>query len=182
MKGMVLRGLVEHMESAFGLDVADKVLLEADLPSGGAYTTVGVYDHAEVLEIVTHLSRHTGVDGAVLVDGFGEFLFPKLVDAHPEFLEDQDDLFTFLEGIEGIIHVNVRRLYPEAELPRFACARQGDGQLMMEYQSHRPFAGLVPGLIRGASRHFGEVVEIDHEPLPPADGTHARFTLTRRSG
>lgn len=182
MKGMVLRGLVEHMEASFGLDVADRVLSEADLPSGGAYTTVGVYDHTEILEIVTHLSQHTGVDGAALVDGFGEFLFPKLVEAHPEFLEDQQDLFTFLEGIEGIIHVNVRRLYPEAELPRFACTRKGDDQLHMEYQSHRPFAGLVPGLIRGAARHFAQPVEIKHEPLPPADGTHARFTLTRRPG
>lgn len=180
MKGMVFRSLVEHMEGSFGLEVTDTVLSAAELPSGGAYTNVGVYDHTEILQIVTHLSQQTGVEAAALVDSFGEYLFGKLVEAHPEFVEEQSDLFTFLEQIETVIHVNVRRLYPEAELPRFHCSRVQDGPMTLIYQSHRPFAGLVPGLVRGASAHFGQPVSIDHQPLAPGDGTHARFVVTRR--
>ena len=57
MKGIVFREFLEMVEEAFGMDVADQIIEESDLPSGGAYTSVATYDHHEILTLVGKLVR-----------------------------------------------------------------------------------------------------------------------------
>ena len=47
MKGVVFTEFIEMVEDKFSADIADQIIEEADLPSGGVYTSVGTYDHAE---------------------------------------------------------------------------------------------------------------------------------------
>jgi len=54
------------------------------------------------------------------------------------------------------IHVEVRKLYPDAELPTFTCDTSTPGRLTMLYRSSRPFADLAEGLIAGCIAHFCE--------------------------
>ncbi len=61
MKGMVFTEFVEMVEQAFGVDVADDIITRSNLPSGGAYTSVGSYGHREVLSMLGALSAHTNV-------------------------------------------------------------------------------------------------------------------------
>jgi hypothetical protein len=73
------------------------------------------------------------------------------------------DLVPFLESLEGVVHVEVRKLYPDAELPSFVTRWDGD-VFILEYRSARPFASLAEGLLKGAIEHWG-----------------GRYALTRRS-
>ena len=57
MKGLVFREFANMVEREFGQDAFDDLVDECDLPSGGAYTTVGDYDHQEMLDLVTALVR-----------------------------------------------------------------------------------------------------------------------------
>jgi len=52
MKGIVFTELFDMVEDKFSPDMLDDVLDGCTLESGGAYTTVGTYDHKELLEIV----------------------------------------------------------------------------------------------------------------------------------
>ena len=74
----------------------------------------------------------------------------------------------------------MRKLYPEAELPSFACDTPAPGRLSLTYRSARPFAVLAEGLIRGCVDHFGEAVDIEVEDLSGGTGTAARFLLAMR--
>lgn len=49
MKGIVFCEFVEMMEQEFSVDLADEIISATNLESGGAYTTVGTYDHSELL-------------------------------------------------------------------------------------------------------------------------------------
>ena len=88
--------------------------------------------------------------------------------------------FRFLANIEDYIHVEVRKLYPEAELPTFKCDVSQPGCLRLTYQSTRPFAPLAEGLIRGCLAHFGEEADIQIEDLSAGAGTAAQFVVTQR--
>jgi len=150
----------------------DELFDAVSLESGGAYTSVGTYDHGELIALVVELSRRTGVAVPALVHAFGKHLLKEFVARFPAFFE-VEHAFHFLEQVDSYIHVEVRKLYPDAELPRFTTERIGDNQLAMVYISERPFEDLAHGLIEGAFEHFGEAIEIERQST--ADGV--RFLL-----
>ena len=45
MKGVIFTEFLEMVESHFSPEMADRIITAARLPSGGAYTAVGTYDH-----------------------------------------------------------------------------------------------------------------------------------------
>ncbi len=178
MKGVVFTELLEMVSTTFGEDVADDILDESDLESGGVYTSVGTYSHKEVIVLVKALSARVDMPVTDLVRAFGGYLFTKFAQAHPHFMSSKSDAFLLLEGVDQEIHVEVRKLYPEAELPHFSTERKGDEVLIMSYWSSRPFADLAEGLIGGCIEHYGEKIEVLRE-TPTDEATSARFRLTR---
>ena len=48
------------VEETFSVEVVDQIIEASALSSHGVYTAVGSYDHAELLQLVTHLSEITG--------------------------------------------------------------------------------------------------------------------------
>ena len=60
MKGIIFTEFIELVETTFGYSIAAALLDGCDLPSGGAYTAVGTYDHQEVLTLVGQLQKLTG--------------------------------------------------------------------------------------------------------------------------
>jgi len=52
MKGIVFVKLNEFIEELWGDEFWDELLEEAELPSGGVYTTVGTYDDQEFFTLI----------------------------------------------------------------------------------------------------------------------------------
>jgi hypothetical protein len=179
MKGIVFCEFVEMMEKEFSAEMADEIISDAQLDSGGVYTAVGTYDHHEMLTLVTRLSERTGAPAPDLVEAFGRYLFGRFVDLYPDFFVGVDGAFSFLDRIEEHVHVEVRKLYPDAELPTFATSRTDGNTMVMVYQSTRPFADLARGLIEGCITHYGDPVDVHMEDLSGEGRTHVRFTLSR---
>jgi hypothetical protein len=179
LKGIVFCEFVEMMEGEFSPELADEVISAAQLPSGGAYTAVGTYDYKEMLTLVTKLSEKTGKPVGELVEAFGRYLFQRFVELYPAFFDDISGVFEFLEQIERHVHVEVLKLYPDAELPRFDTSRPDANTLVMVYTSGRPFAALAHGLINGCIAHYQEPMSLHMEDLSDGGSTHVRFTLTK---
>ncbi len=181
MLGIVFSEFIEMVETEFSEDVADQMIegVESDLESGGSYTAVGKYDHAEMLTLVTKLSQITEVPVPKLVEAYGKHLFGRFHARYPAFFEGIDNSFDFLEGIEDRIHTEVRKLYPESELPGFELPESEASEMIMDYSSSRPFAPLAYGLIQGCIEYFGEDVSVDWQDLSEGEGTKARFVLRK---
>ena len=166
MKGIVFTELLKMVEDAHGYDMVDTIIEKSDLPSGGVYTAVGTYDHTEAVSLVVNLSKETGAPVPDLLKAFGNHLFNVLAGAYPSFLEGAEDELDFLESVENYIHVEVRKLYPDAELPNFTCTRpHSDTQLHMIYESGRHLEDLCEGLIRGSLVHFKSEATIERSAL-----------------
>ena len=180
MKGVVFAEFLEMVEDRFSPEIADRIIEASDLPSGGAYTSIGTYDHAEMVQLVTQLSVVTGTTVPFLVHTFGKYMFGQFFVLYPQLFEGIKSAYSLLEKVDSTIHVEVRKLYPDAELPRFKCNSSEPGRLTMIYQSPRGFADFAAGLIEGCIEHFGETIDVQREDLSGGQGTHVRFSLTQQ--
>ena len=175
MKGIVFTEFIEMVEDVFSPDMADQIINDSNLYSDGAYTAVGTYDHHEMLTMVTRLSELTSMSVPDLVQTFGKHLLQRFTVLYPEF-------FSFLDTIENHVHVEVLKLYPDAELPKFNVHHPDSKSLVMTYKSSRPFAVLAQGLIKGAADYFSENISVTMIDLSNGEGNHARFELTKEEG
>src|SRR5215469_17416194 len=100
MKGIVFTEFLEMVERKFSPDLADRIVEEADLASGGVYTSVGTYDHGEMIRLVSCLSHETGTASPELMKVFGEYLFERFAILYPKYFADISSSFEFLKKIE----------------------------------------------------------------------------------
>lgn len=166
MKGVIFTTFFDLVEEKWGIDMVDQIIEKSEVPSGGAYTAVGTYPHGEAVALVSALSESVDVPVDGLLAAFGEHLFGVLIKGHPQFAAGVEHPLDFLEGVERYIHVEVRKLYPEAELPRFEVERLADNHLEMIYESKRHLEDLCEGLIRGCVTYFKRDYELSRETLP----------------
>lgn len=182
MKGIVFTEFLEMVEDRFGAEMVERIIEESALQSGAAYTAVGTYDHHELLRLVTQLSAASGLPVPALVRAFGQHLFGRFVQGYPQFFQGVHSAFAFLGKIESYIHVEVRKLYPDAQLPHFEYRYSGDGRMDMIYRSHCPFSDLAEGLILGCIEHFGQPIEVVRTELQEPEMTAVCFSLTQKVG
>jgi hypothetical protein len=176
MKGVVFTEFIEMVEDRFSVETGERLIGESNLPSNGVYTSVGTYDHNEMVTLVTNLSALVGVPVPDLLKEFGRHLFKRFVTKFPGFFDNVTSTFEFLPRVESYVHLEVKKLYPDAELPTFSCDFPQSGQLNMTYRSIRNLPDLAEGLILGCIEHFGEQLEIKRESLP-GDPPAVLFTI-----
>lgn len=179
MKGIVFTELLDMVETIFSPDMVDDVLDDCSLESGGAYTTVGSYDHTELLEIVGVLSQKTDTPVKDLIHKYGHHLFFRFHEIMPQFFEKPTSAFEFLESVHDYIHVEVKKLYPDAMLPKFTTERQQENTLIMIYTSQCPFADFAGGLIAGCIDFYQEDVTVESEDKNTDDEFCRHFTLIK---
>jgi hypothetical protein len=180
MKGMVFTEFLEMVEDKFGFDVTDDIIeaSKGELSTQGAYTAVGTYPHSEMIALVTNLSAATQIPVPKLVHVFGEHLLNQFAKHYSGFFESANNTFDFLKSIDNHIHVEVLKLYPEAELPRFSCFHPNDDahRLTMIYTSERAMSDLASGLIEGSIKYYNEKITYEKE-LVEDNGKRVRFEL-----
>jgi predicted hydrocarbon binding protein len=162
MQGSIFTSFSEMVIEKMGMSVWNELLEKVNPSSEGVYTNGMQYDDSEILAYVSELSTITKVDVPTLVRTFGEYLFIHLYNSSPAKVSHIDNLKDFLICIDGVIHKEVKRVYPEAYLPSFKYDETPDGDLIMFYHSKRKLCHLSEGLITGAAKHFKQSISIVH--------------------
>ena len=178
MKGLVFTTFYAYCEAAHGADMLEAIIEDADLPGKGAYTSVGTYPFEEMVALISALVRRSGKDLKTTLEEFGQFCFARWVDYAPGHFQDRS-LFDILASIDQFHELEVRKLYPDAELPSFQVDSRDDRTLVLRYYSCKPLADLATGVIRGAASHLGEAIEVGHCTVSDDRGAHVRFEISR---
>lgn len=180
MKGIVFREFIDMVESQFSARTADEIIQASTLSTNGAYTSIGTYPHQEMVDLVSHLSTRTGISVPDLLQHFGRHLFGRFVLIHPSLTNAFSDVFSLLSALETTIHVDVNKLYRDAELPTFTHEQDNQQTMVFIYRSRRRMSDFALGLIEGCIAHFKENITIQRDELP-SQGEEAltRFTLVR---
>ncbi len=179
MKGVVFTEFLDFTAALHGPDMVDDIIDDARLPNDGAYTSVGTYPFTEMQRLVTALTVRSKQPLSDLMSAFGVHLCRRFAIRYPEFFHSQSNLFDFVESVDRHIHVEVHKLYPDAELPRFSTQARDASTLVIDYRGCRPLEALAGGMIKAAAAHYGEVVTVERTRLQIEVGDAVRFTVTR---
>lgn len=150
-----------------------------DLGVDGGYTAVATYEDAEFLALVGALPATTACPAGHLVgagaatdtqdDGertrwYGRAAIPLLALRYPVFFDGHDDARDFLATVEDVIHTEVRKLDPTADVPCFGVEdrTEADGSrtLVLAYRSSRRLCHLAEGFVLGAGDHYGQPLDV----------------------
>ena len=179
MKGIVFTELLEMVEETYGYELVDQLLTKNDLPSGGIYTAIGTYGHGEMMTLLRHLSQSLGTPVPDLMRTYGRYMFGTFTRSYYPFIERSTTAFSLLNSIHHYIHVEVRKLYPDAELPHFTVEQPAENHLRMRYESERRMSDFAHGLIEGCLAHYGETATIEKTNVTE-DGTEVLFDIVKQ--
>lgn len=165
MKGLVFTEFLELVDEQFSFETCERIIEMSDLPSGGVYTSVGTYQPQEMATLLGNLSEVTGIPPADLLQVFGRHLFSRFVTSFPAFFEGISSSLEFLPRVDDYVHFEVKKLYPDADLPTFTCETPAPGTMIMTYRSKNDLPDLAEGLILECIDHFGESLTVQRERL-----------------
>lgn len=160
VKGIVFVEFSNFIEDVFSEEVWDELLTLADLPSEGVYTTVGTYDDQELFTLIDLACKKSGLTEKAAQEAFGKWVFKKLYNAAPPEAHTFTDVFSFLHAVQDVIHIEVKKLNPDAILPEFEFIAETDDHLSLIYKSPRHLCYFCEGLIHGLAQHTGQEVKV----------------------
>lgn len=178
MKGIVFTEFLGLVEEKFGLEMVDKIIESSDLESEGIYTSVGTYEFSEMLQLLNHLSNNTGISIDDLLLVYGEHFFSVLETNYSSLLNLYSDPIELLSSIENHIHVEVRKIYPDAELPTFQVVNKEANNLVMIYKSSRAMSSFGLGLMHKTFDYFDSQCTIEIQKLN-TDGSEVKFVIKK---
>ena len=176
MKGIVFTEFLDLVEDKFGLEMVDRIITASTLDSEGVYTAVGTYSFSEMLQLLQHLSGNTGISIDNLLLVYAEHFFSVIEKSYPGLLATYKDPIEMISSIENHIHVEVRKIYPDAELPTFEVVEKTKDSLIIIYKSSRAMHHFGLGLMNKTFAHFNSTAKIDLEKIKE-DGTEVRFII-----
>lgn len=178
MKGIVFTEFLELVEEKFGIEMVDKIISESNLESGGAYTSIGTYKFSEMLQLLQNLNSNTGISIDDLLLTYAEHFFSVIEKSYSGLLATYKDPIEMLSSIEDHIHVEVKKIYPDAELPEFIVEEKTEDSLVMIYKSNRAMHHFGLGLMNKTFEHFNSSATIVLEKIKE-DGTEVKFLIKK---
>ncbi len=175
MKGIILSEFVEFIELTLGEDQAQSIIDDSGVESGGAYSRVGQYDYQELIQLLTQTASATNKQAVDLLNPFADHLFEMFKRDYSVFFDGVESAAQMLTQIDNHIHVEVKKLYPDAELPKFEYEQDGN-ELILDYQSPRPLAAVALALVNGCLKFFGNNEKLASYQIAE-DQCSARFVI-----
>jgi hypothetical protein len=154
MKGIILSEFVEFIEQELGEDTAQKIIDDSEVKSDGAYSRIGLYDYQELIQLLTQAVAETETEATVLLERFSDHLFMVFKRDYSLFFDNVGSAAEMLKQIDDHIHLEVKKLYPDAVLPSFSHTQQG-AILNLYYTSPRPLALVAHSLVGACLKFFG---------------------------
>lgn len=117
MKGVIFTVFEEFLVDSFGDDVLEDVYAAVPEVGDAAFVSVESYPDEWLMALVRATCVRVGLERNTAIRTFGRFAFRHLAGAYPVFLEAHTHPKTFLAAVDGVIHVEVRKLFRGAQTP-----------------------------------------------------------------
>ena len=156
VKGIVFNLLEQVVTEEHGEDAWDQILDSAGLE--GAFTAVGSYPDEQFMALVAAACDRFELEQDDLVRWFGKQAMPLFAARYPSFFEGHESTRSFVLTLNAVIHPEVRKLFPGADVPNFHFATPDEKTIELGYVSPRKLCSFAEGLVEGAAAHFGETV------------------------
>lgn len=180
MKGAIFNIFETFIADNFG-DATYECIYAAALPKMQTkcpFVGPGSYPDADFMALVQHTVDELNISVEDATKAFGNFAFSKLADSAPDFVKPYNHPKPFLKTIDSVIHVEVRKMYPDAMLPKFWYQDTGADTLTLCYQSPRKLYYFVDGMIHAVCDHFQVETSLSWAIKDEGNGEFAEYHIT----
>lgn len=160
MHGTIFIELQKYVESKFGPEGWSSLKREANVERE-AYDVFETYPDGEVMALVGAATRVTGTPAPALLEDFGEFIAPDLLDMYWGVIAPEWRTLDVLENTERSIHDVVRINQKGSTPPYLHATRTSADEVTIVYTSARKLCPVAKGIARGIAKHYGESINID---------------------
>jgi len=160
VKGIVFNLLEEVVTRHHGANTWDLLLEKAALD--GSFTSLGSYADRDLEKLVMTAASALEITPPEVLRWFGREAIPILAERYPAFFTAHTATMPFLLSLNSIIHPEVQKIYPGADVPYFDFEDAPDGALLLGYRSARKLCALAQGFIEGAARHYRNSLSFEH--------------------
>tara|TARA_X000000950_G_scaffold189150_1_gene228656 strand:+ start:7132 stop:7683 length:552 start_codon:yes stop_codon:yes gene_type:complete len=178
VKGLIFTELLAMADEAVGEDRVDHVISGCPLSGGGAYSAVGNYPSSDLIALVQGFSGETGLSVEALQKAFGHWMLKYFSSSYTHFFITKRTAFELLESVEEEIHVEVKKLHQDVDLPTFVSVFPQPGVMVLTYRSRRGLVDFCEGLIEATLDHYGEKGTITRKVSQDGNLTISEFTIT----
>ncbi len=161
MHGTIFVELQKYVETKLGVEAWPALKREAGIDRPQGYEALEVYPDEEVGALVGTASRITGAPAAVLLEDFGDFIAPDLLDMYWGVIAPEWRTLDVIENTERTIHDVVRLNHKGASPPYLQASRTAPDEVTVVYTSPRRLCAVAKGISRGIARHYNEQITID---------------------
>jgi hypothetical protein len=158
MHGLIFAELKKYVETKFNPQTWEKLLDNAGL-HGQLYLSSAVYPDKDILALVTAACAMTNLPAAAILEDFGEFVAPSLVEQYRFLINPKWKLLDFLVNTEDTIH-KIVRFHQGVTPPRLLTQRSAEDTVTISYNSPRRMCTLLKGIVKGAAAYYKEPVTI----------------------
>jgi heme-NO-binding protein len=157
MHGIVFAELKRYVVTNLGADTWNALLDKAGMP-GTTFLPGKVYDDGQAMKLVATASEMTGKPAGDILESFGEFIAPDLLNMYGAQVNPAWKTLELLEHTEEVIHRMVRMRSPGAAPPELRVERVGPDEVVVHYTSKRHMCSLAKGIARGLGAHYGQAL------------------------
>jgi len=154
MKGHIFNLLEQFIVETAGVEVYDEIHESCNFSGNGVFARPGNYPDADLRELVNKTVAQLGMTTEQAHLAFGEWIFPHLAKLVPSELVDVGHPKPFLMTLNEIHEVELKKLWSDAEPPRFHCVDTGPDSMTFTYDSPRQMFDLVDGVLESVAAYY----------------------------
>ncbi|MGH9318830.1 MAG: heme NO-binding domain-containing protein [Vicinamibacteria bacterium] len=159
MTGAIFLELKKYVDTKYGGSTWSDLLAQAGLAEK-EFSILSAYPDEEAVALVGAAVKATGKSAADILEDFGAFIAPDLLDMFWGAIQPEWRTLDVIEHTERTIHSVVRLENPGARPPELQVTRPTLDEVIIDYRSPRRMCALARGIARGLAGHFAETVAI----------------------
>jgi len=178
MHGTIFAELEKYVRSKLGHEAWGILKHEAGIAREG-YDPLEVYPDAEAGALVAAGSKVTGIPADALLEDFGAFIAPDLLELYWGAVQPEWRTLELLENTESAIHEVVRISQKGSAPPYLNARRTSPAEVTITYTSPRKLCAIAKGIVRGVAQHYGDSVAIAEPDCMLRGGSACTLVVTR---
>jgi predicted hydrocarbon binding protein len=179
MHGTIFNELQKFVGARLGDGAWESLRAQAGIDPARTYDPFGNYPDEEVGALVTTTSGITGIPVPALLEAFGEFIAPDLLETYWGAIAPEWTTLDVIEHTESTTHTVVRMDHPTAAPPYLHAERTGENEVRVVYTSPRRLCAVARGICRGIAGHYKETIDIRDERCMHRGDENCVIVVTR---
>lgn len=179
MKGIIFKKFLTMLEEQHGYKMVDEVINQSKVKNNGVYLSVGYYSHKELSALISTYALLSKKTVTNVMTEYGAYVFNFFAREYRKMIDGYENAFSFLSSVDNVIHIEVRKLYPDSELPEFITKKMDSSEIILVYKSSRKMAPFALGMMKQCLLHFNEKATIVTKALNEEQSS-VEFTLKRQ--